>query len=53
MAGDLARKTTGLTPAHVELIKLLAARAVADYLRECDAEESTDENEKARTHARD
>jgi hypothetical protein len=33
----LTRKSTGLTPAHIGLIKLLAARAVADYLREVES----------------
>lgn len=35
----LTRKSTGLTPAHTELIKMLAARAVRDYLAEVEAEE--------------
>ena len=30
----LSRCTTGLTPAHVELIRLLAQIAVENYLRE-------------------
>ena len=37
MAGELTRRTTGLSPAHVELIKLLAEIAVQDYLRESDS----------------
>ena len=34
MAGDLTRKTTGLTPAHIGLLKLLAAIAVDEYVQE-------------------
>ncbi len=33
-ASDLSCRTTGLTPAHVELIRLLAQIAVENYLRE-------------------
>lgn len=36
-AATLSRQTTGLSPAHVELIKLLAEIAVSQYLRELDA----------------
>ncbi len=44
MAADLTRHSTGLTPAHVELVKMLAAIAVEDYLREVEAGAvSTDE----------
>ena len=32
MAAELSRSTTALTPAHVGLIKLLAAAAVEEYL---------------------
>lgn len=35
----LTRTSTGLTDAHVGLIKMLAARAVADFLREVEAAE--------------
>jgi hypothetical protein len=38
----LSRRTTGLTPAHIELIKLLAKIAVENYLAETD---SADTNE--------
>ena len=51
MAADLPplqRKSTGLLPAHVALIRLLAAVAVENYLRECEAEESADHQEAAR-----
>lgn len=33
-ASGLTRQSTGLSEAHRELIKLLAAKAVAEYLRE-------------------
>ena len=36
-AATLSRQTSGLSPAHCELIRLLAKIAVDDYLRECDA----------------
>lgn len=36
----LQRKSTGLTPAHKGLIRLLAEIAVADYLRELEAAEA-------------
>ncbi|MCG3776863.1 MAG: hypothetical protein JW395_3734 [Nitrospira sp.] len=40
----LTRRSTSLSPAHVELIKLLAAIAVADYMREMESgTECTDE----------
>ncbi|MDP3089633.1 MAG: hypothetical protein Q8N04_03075 [Nitrospira sp.] len=41
----LTRASTGLTNAHVGLIKMLAARAVADYLCEAEAEEQRTEND--------
>lgn len=37
LAAGLTRRTTGLLPAHVELIKMLAAIAVEEYLREIEA----------------
>lgn len=44
LALGLTRRSTGLSPAHVELIKLLAQIAVADSLREVEAgTECTDE----------
>lgn len=33
-SSGLTRKSTGLTDAHIELIKLLAAKAVEQYERE-------------------
>ena len=36
----LTRHSTGLSPAHIELIKLLAAIAVEDYLRESETTEA-------------
>lgn len=42
MAADLTRHSTSLSPAHIELVKMLAAIAVKDYLREIEAV-STDE----------
>jgi hypothetical protein len=35
----LSRHSVGLTPAHRELIKVLAGIAVTNYLRECEAAE--------------
>lgn len=44
MAANLTRRSTGLSPAHVEFVKMLAEIAVADYLREIEAaSECTDE----------
>lgn len=37
MAADLTHHSTGLSPAHIELVKMLAAIAVKDYLREVEA----------------
>ena len=34
MAADLTRRSVGLTPAHRELLKLLAVIAVEGYLQE-------------------
>lgn len=50
MAAELTRYSTGLTPAHIELVKMLAAIAVEDYLREVEAgavstDEITQQNE--------
>ncbi|MEO7859825.1 MAG: hypothetical protein ABIU05_05180 [Nitrospirales bacterium] len=36
-ASQLSRGSVGLTPAHRELIRLLAQIAVENYLSECDA----------------
>ena len=45
MAGNLTRHSTGLTPAHRELVKLLAQIAIDNYLREIEAaSECTDES---------
>ena len=44
MAANLARRTTGLSAAHREFVKMLAQIAVADYLREVETGvECTDE----------
>ena len=47
LAAGLTRRSTGLSPAHIELIKLLAARAVNDYLRgiEAGAEDTNDDQQ--------
>jgi hypothetical protein len=37
-SGTLTRQSTGLTEPHRDLIRVLAEIAVADYLRETDAE---------------
>ncbi len=43
-SGGLTRHSTGLSPAHIELVKMLSAIAVEDYLREVEAgTECTDE----------
>ena len=39
----LSRRTTGLSEAHKQLIKLLAAKAVENFLHETDAAETADE----------
>ena len=44
-APSLSRRSTGLSPAHSALIKLLAERAIDEYLREVEA---TDDREKVR-----
>ena len=46
-SGDLTRHSTGLTPAHIELVKMLAAIAVEDYLRgiEAGAEDTNDDQQ--------
>lgn len=36
-APGITRRASGLTPAHFELVKLLAQRAVEDYLAEVEA----------------
>jgi hypothetical protein len=41
MAGKLTRRSSGLTPAHKALIRLLAEAAVRDYLAEVEAEAHT------------
>jgi len=38
LASGLFRNSTGLTAAHVELIKMLAAAAVENFLRESEAQ---------------
>ncbi len=38
MAGDLSRRTVGLSDAHRALIRLLAQRAVEIYLQEIEVE---------------
>ena len=48
----LTRTSTGLTDAHIGLIKMLAARAVEEYLREVEAAEAAEENEMAGADAR-
>lgn len=47
MAAELTRYSTGLTPAHIELVKMLAAIAVEDYLRgiEAGAEDTNDDQQ--------
>jgi hypothetical protein len=46
MAGDhLTRRSVGLSPTHVELIKLLAEIAVDDYLAETKAMDEEDQDE--------
>jgi len=45
-SSGLVRKSTGLTAAHVELIKMLAAIAVEDYLRETEATDDADDTDK-------
>ena len=44
----LTRQSVGLSPAHVELIKLLAQRAVEQYLAEVEATNEADRKEAAR-----
>ena len=44
MRADLTRHSTGLSPAHTQLVKMLAAIAVEDYLAKIEAGAvSTDE----------
>jgi hypothetical protein len=45
MRAELTRRTTGLSPAHRELIRLLAQRAVEDFLREGNMADVPDERE--------
>jgi hypothetical protein len=47
MAGNLTRHSVGLTPAHVELIRMLAGIAVENYLADVEADEN-DQEEAAR-----
>jgi hypothetical protein len=42
MAGELTRTSSGLTPAHVALIKLLAAAAVGQLLAESESASETE-----------
>jgi hypothetical protein len=44
-AFGLSRRSTDLTEAHKQLIKLLAAKAVQDYLAETDADDQGDQEE--------
>jgi hypothetical protein len=44
-SGALTRHSTGLTPAHVELIQLLAKVAVENYLAEVEAAETASQPE--------
>ena len=44
-ASGLTRASTGLLPAHVALIKLLAGIAVENYLAEVEAEEPADDRD--------
>lgn len=44
-ASSLTRKSTGLTDAHIELIKMLAAKAVEQYLREMESPDEPGEEE--------
>lgn len=45
IAFGLTRASTGLTDAHTQLIRMLAAIAVEDYLRARDAETALSEQE--------
>lgn len=47
-ATGLTRTRIGLSPGHRELLRLLAARAVEDYLAEIDATDEDDREEAAR-----
>ena len=40
----ITRHSTGLTPAHVSLIRMLAAVAVEDFLRENESDEVVQNN---------
>jgi hypothetical protein len=42
VADDLRRKSAGLSPAHVELIRLLAEVAVQQYFAEVDVADEAD-----------
>ena len=44
LASGLTRRSVGLTPAHVALIRMLAAVAVEDYLREIESDEAVQNN---------
>ena len=48
VTSSLTRHSTGLSPAHVELIKLLAAKAVEQYERESAMTDEDDREEAAR-----
>jgi hypothetical protein len=48
----LSRRSPGLSPAHRELIRLLAEIAVADYLDECEASTSMTETDEHQEVAR-
>jgi hypothetical protein len=44
LASGLSRNSTGLTSAHVALIRMLAAVAVEDYLCEIESDEAVQNN---------
>jgi hypothetical protein len=42
MRAEFSRQSVGLSPAHIELIKLLAAKAVEDFLAEAAADHTSE-----------